>query len=148
MAMVNTPTTERFILIADSSALFALASRIDSTHQKAKRIAQQFSKTEGSIIVPSEIFFETINTIWKKITKTQALITGADILTSKTYSIIETTSELRALALDIFKRQTSKNVSFTDCLVMAFADQFKTKTIFGFDESFKKNGFLRLGIDS
>jgi predicted nucleic acid-binding protein len=32
-------------------------------------------------------------------------------------------------------------VSFTDCLVMAVADRFGTKVIFGFDEVFRKNGY-------
>ena len=30
---------------------------------------------------------------------------------------------------------------FTDCIVMANADSFKTKDIFGFDEVFRKNGY-------
>jgi predicted nucleic acid-binding protein len=32
-------------------------------------------------------------------------------------------------------------VSFTDCIVMALADRLGTKTIFGVDEVFEKNGY-------
>jgi predicted nucleic acid-binding protein len=32
-------------------------------------------------------------------------------------------------------------VSFTDCVVMAVADTYGTKRIFGFDEAFTKNGY-------
>ena len=33
------------------------------------------------------------------------------------------------------------SVSFTDCLVMVFADKYKTEEVFGFDEAFGKNGY-------
>jgi predicted nucleic acid-binding protein len=32
-------------------------------------------------------------------------------------------------------------VSFTDCIVMANADEYGTKTIFGFDTDHAKNGY-------
>ena len=37
--------------------------------------------------------------------------------------------------------QHPASVSFTDCVVMALADRVRTKTIFGFDEVFRKNGY-------
>jgi hypothetical protein len=33
------------------------------------------------------------------------------------------------------------SVSFTDCLVTADADRFAAKAVFGFEESFAKNGY-------
>ena len=38
----------------------------------------------------------------------------------------------------------SKAVSFTDCLVMAVADEYGTKDIFGFDKQFADAGYNRL----
>lgn len=142
-----TQSSEQTVVIADSSALVSLASIPDSNHKLAEKIALKFKNTEGTIILPAEIFAETINTLWRKVSKAQALTTARSILGSATYSLVDTPSEIRTLALKTFERQRSKNISFTDCLVMAFAIEHQTKLIFGFDESFKKNGFKRLGID-
>jgi predicted nucleic-acid-binding protein len=38
----------------------------------------------------------------------------------------------------------SEAVSFTDCLVMAVADEYGTKDIFGFDKHFEDAGYQRL----
>ena len=35
-------------------------------------------------------------------------------------------------------------VSFTDCLIMAVADEYGTKDIFGFDKQFEDAGYQRL----
>ncbi len=34
-----------------------------------------------------------------------------------------------------------QSVSYTDCVVMAVADEYHTTQIFGFDEDFKKHGY-------
>jgi hypothetical protein len=36
----------------------------------------------------------------------------------------------------------AESVSFTDCMVMATADHYGTRLIFGFDEVFRKNGYV------
>lgn len=70
---------------------------------------------------------------------------GEDLLSSRILIMVETTPIICQNAFDKFKKQP-KSVSFTDCLVMAFADEFATKDIFGFDEAFRKNGYTRFGI--
>ena len=123
--------------IIDSSYLFSLAVEVDSNHKKAREIFESF---EGQAIIPCEVFSETINVLWKKVNKVQAVQTAKDIIKSKAISFGETTIEVRQIALEKFEKQ-KKGVSFTDCLVMAFADSFKTKKILGFDEAFTQNGY-------
>lgn len=133
-------------IIVDSSALFAIEDVSDSTHKKALKIYPTIPE-QTQVIIPSEIFSETINTIWKKLNKNLAVATAKKILDSSGFTILESDRDLRLNATEILENLYSKRVSYTDCLVMAFAKKYKTKTIFGFDESFKKNGFKRLGID-
>lgn len=125
------------IYIIDSSYLFSLSVDNDSNHQKAYKISKDLS---GELIVPSEVFSETINVLWKKVSKDQAVQTATDIIKGGNISFPETTKEIRELAVQKFEKQ-KKGVSFTDCLVMAFADSFKTKKILGFDEVFRQNGY-------
>ncbi|EKD65693.1 MAG: hypothetical protein ACD_50C00014G0003 [uncultured bacterium] len=133
-------------VIADSSALVSLIFPTDSNNKKALTITKILSKTSRPLIIPGDIFTETINLIGKKIDHKIACITGDKFLKDKRFIIIDTTEEIRLSAFTKFKIQ-SKSVSFTDCVVMALADHFDTKDIFGFDEIFKKNGYVRLGID-
>ena len=132
-------------IVADSSGLVSLISEDDSNHKLALRIAGELSGLNALIIVPSDVFSETLNVIGKKLGHQLAIEVGKELIGSSTYSVIETNGLLRDTALSLFIRQ-AESVSFTDCVVMAFADNFKSKDIFGFDKAFKTNGYHRLGF--
>jgi predicted nucleic acid-binding protein len=133
-------------VIADTSALISLVSLSDRNHKTAQHISTSIKKNDYPLIIPGEIFTETVNTIGKKVGHRDAVATAEELLASKEMMIVDTSSEMRSNALVKFKEQ-SESVSFTDCLVMAFADEYKTKLIFGFDSAFRKNGYTRLGVD-
>lgn len=135
------------VIIADSSGLISLFVATDRNHKVAIGIRQKLEKTPGSIYIPAEIFTETVNVVGKKINHTAAVKLAENILSIKTFLIIDSNEDARLNGLKKFKKQPG-SVSFTDCLVMAFADQYETKEVFGFDEAFKKNGYVRVGIDS
>lgn len=126
--------------IADSSYLVAVHSLDDASYQRAKEIIKKVDPVEV-VVLPAEVFSETINTLWRKVSKATAVKAVENILSREEYSFPETTKEIRESALKKFTKQPN-SVSFTDCLVMAFADHFKTKTILGFDESFSRSGYL------
>lgn len=132
--------------IVDSSALFSLIVGTDKNHGVALKAAKKLLEEKEPFIIPSDVFSETVNALGKKLNHKVAFGAGEDILASNAFSITDTSERLRINALDKFKNQP-ESVSFTDCLVMAFADEFETKEIFGFDECFKKNGYTRIGID-
>ena len=134
-------------IIADSSGLVSLALSTDSNHKQAVLIAGQIEKNNKTLILPGEIFAETINILGKKVSKEIAVFTADKILKSDLFQIVESSDAQRLSALEKFQKQP-KSVSFTDCVVMAFADHFDTKDIFGFDGIFKKNGYVRLGMSS
>lgn len=131
-------------LIIDSSAFISLGSVADSNYGEAVKIGKQIEKENRVTILPGEIFTEIVNVAGKKISHQAAIDQANKILSSKSLIITETTSSIRNNALEKFKNQP-KSVSFTDCLVMAFADFFETKEIFGFDEVFGKNNYVLPG---
>jgi len=133
-------------IIADSSGLISLISEDDTNHKLAIKIAQELSDLSTLIVVPSDVFSETLNVIGKKFSHDLALRVGKEITSSSTYMLIETDALLTNNALSLFSSQ-AESVSFTDCMVMVFADKFKTKDIFGFDKVFKTNGYHKLGSD-
>ena len=133
-------------MIADSSGLISAYVAKDQNHKIAVRIKQKLENTSGVIYIPAEIFAETINIVGKKLGHKTSIKLAEAILTTKVFLVVESSEDIRTLALKKFKNQPSA-VSFTDCLVMAFADFYETKEIFGFDEAFRKSGYKRIGID-
>src|SRR3989338_4230056 len=114
------------IIIADSSGIISLISKTDKNHSQAVKISLKLEKDKGSVIIPSEVFAETLNIAGKKLGHKIALSVAEKILSMKTFLISDTNEKIRKRALEIFKDQ-SESVSFTDCTVMANADLFKTK---------------------
>lgn len=133
-------------VIVDSSAIVSLASLDDSNHKKALEIVTLLKKSRKTLILPGEIFTETLNVIGKKMNRKKQLEVGQDLL-SGSMALLETTEKIRKLAFDKLKN-ISSSTSYTDCLVMAVADSLGTKQIFGFDDVFKKQGYIRIGLTS
>ena len=133
-------------IILDTSAFISLGNIDDSNYEKARSFGKDIEEKKLNIVVPGEIFTEIINVVGKKIGHKAAILQSEKILKSESFTIAETNHQIRMEALEKFARQP-KSVSFTDCIVMAFADEYETREIFGFDDVFRKNGYIRFGID-
>lgn len=130
-------------LVADSSALVSLVSETDSNHHTAIALSKKISEAHLTVILPSDVFSETVNILGKKTTHEIASRTAEMLLHSDSFPIVEANNEIREDAFDLFRKQSSA-VSFTDCIVMAFVGYFGASEIFGFDGHFPKNGYKLL----
>lgn len=139
-------TTTDSIIILDSSALISLFSADDSNNSIAIKISKKIKKIAQIIVVPDAVFVETLNTLGRmrtiepSIRRERQLELGNLLLNSKEYVIAETSMKIRRLALQKLKDQPN-STSFTDCIVMAIADVYQTKLIFGFDKIFQQNKY-------
>jgi predicted nucleic acid-binding protein len=59
------------------------------------------------------------------------------------FVVVATTVKQLEAAVEIFQKQ-KQSVSLTDCIVMAVADEYDTKDIFGFDRQFEQAGYKSL----
>ncbi len=130
-------------IIADTSGLFSLASDTDRNHAVAVAEGEKLFKAVGTIILPHDVFTETINILGKKTNHAAAMGTATIFLQESTYLIVDPDEAMRQQALAKFREQ-NEDVSFTDCMVMACADRYETKRIYGFDEVFRRNGYTAL----
>src|SRR5919202_6734976 len=131
-------------VIIDSSALIAEINLADSLHEKAQAINEFIAETNRHVILPYEVFAETINIYGKKVGRIEAARAGKALLArhvSGSLRIVPSSETILAAALDRLQRAQGKNPSFIDCLVMVSADHYETPYIFGFDEAFAKNGY-------
>ena len=127
-------------IIADSSALISLFSPKDANNKLGIKISKKIVNSKQSVCIPSDVFSETLNVVGKKVSHKSAIALGNKLLIDVRFVVIDSTQAIRRAALGKFKNQGG-SVSFTDCIVMATADHFKTKEIFGFDKTFSKNGY-------
>jgi predicted nucleic acid-binding protein len=135
-------TTEQPI-IADTSGLVSLVTDTDQNHQPAAKAAARLRKASQPIILPSDIFVETINVLGKKSDHETAVKAASALLHLESQFLLLDTRPYLIAALEKFKDQ-SPSVSLTDCIVMTIADDYGTKDIFGFDKQFADAGYTRL----
>ncbi|MBI2315246.1 PIN domain-containing protein [Candidatus Daviesbacteria bacterium] len=139
--MVNTRK-----LLVDADAFVALVCQNDSSHQRAEIFQEQIIKDNFELIVSDPAFGEAITVISQK-EGLRVAVKFADEVFASPLEIIEVDPALRKEGLDIFKKQTSKNSRFTDCINMAIMKKLGLNTIFSFDVQYKKNKFKRFGVD-
>ena len=130
-------------IIADTSALVSLATHTDHNHIPAKEAAAQLHQVSRPIILLTDIFVETVNVLGKRSSHETALKAAAELLRSGSQFVLIETTPYLSRALEKFKHQ-APGVSLTDCMVMAVADDYGTKDIFGFDIQFVEAGYHRL----
>lgn len=121
-------------IFADTSALVSLYSKTDPNHKKAIQIIK--SHQGISLIISKYIFAEVVTILSQRDGKKQSIIAGNFL--KKAYAWIGT-EDIENLAWEIFKKQTSKNVSFVDCTTFALYQQSVFDKAFTFDSDFKTN---------
>lgn len=131
------------MIFVDADALVALASSSDSNHERAVLIARSLKQRNEALITSSFVFGEVVTVLSQKEGRKMALAFIDDFLTSD-IALIEVDIRLREKGIVVFKKQTSKNVSFTDCMSMAIMQGENIKEIFSFDRIYQKNAFRLL----
>jgi predicted nucleic acid-binding protein len=132
----------REILIADTSGLVSLFVPTDQNHTEAVAAATALTNARRDILVPAAVFVELLNILGRKVGHAQALAAAAE-LRPPFLVLAEPASLQGSPALKKFAG-SAPGVSFTDCLVMALADEYGTREIFGFDKQFADAGYTRL----
>ena len=92
-------------------------------------------------MISKYIFAEVVTILSQRDGKKQSIIAGG--LLKKAYAWIGT-EDIENLAWEIFKKQTSKNVSFVDCTTFALYQKGVFDKAFTFDSDFKTNGIPTL----
>ncbi len=127
--------SKEMTIFTDSSALVALFNPQDPHHSKAKVISKKYKIK--SFTISDYIFAETVTVLSQKVGKTEAIYAGG--LIKKLCSKVGINEDNLNLAWELFKKQTSKNVSFIDCTTFALYQDGAFDKVFTFDKDFKKN---------
>jgi predicted nucleic acid-binding protein len=109
---------------ADSSGLISLTSHTDRNYPNALRAAQQLEETQATILVPYDVYAETVNMVGKKQGHAKAHEVGQFLSKTASFLVIDSSPAAREQALSRLLI-LSASVSYTDAVVMAVADEYR-----------------------
>lgn len=130
-------------LLVDSDALIALLKADDSQHAKAVGHFAKLQQGGAYRLVASCFVIAEVATVLSLRVGHAAAVAFIDTVQrpDSDLPVIYPDAANQALAASIFRRQTSKNVSFVDCGNMALLQANGWDRIFSYDAIYKKNGF-------
>jgi predicted nucleic acid-binding protein len=129
--------SSRGVIIADTSGLVSLFHPGDRNHHVAVEAAKRLQNESKDILIPPSVFVEFLNILGRKLSHSVALAAASEL--TPPFLILNEPRD-NTNALEKFAK-LPEGVSFTDCLVMASADEYYTPDIFGFDKQFETAGY-------
>lgn len=135
--------TNSLIIFVDTDAFVALIKKNDSNHIKAKNIFQKLQGMSIEFTTSNYVFSEAITILSQKVNHATAVkFIDAMLSSENIFNIKRADGAIEDVAINIFKDQTSKNISFVDCTNMAFVRKIGLDAIFSFDKAYIANKIL------
>lgn len=133
---------KQLAIFVDADAFVATVKESDTTHKKALKLLDILIQQSAMLITSNYVISETITVISQRVGHVEAVIYIEQMQSGNNLFLINRVDEeIEEEAIEIFKKQTSKNTSFVDCVNMAFMRQHNIDVIFSFDQIYRKNGF-------
>ena len=99
----------------------SLTSDADRNYAHALRAAQQLEETKATILVPYDVFAETVNMVGKKQGHAKTYEVGQFLSKTAPFLVIDSSPAAREQLSQLLT--LSASVSYTDAVVMAVADE-------------------------
>lgn len=133
------------LVFVDADVFIAISRSDDSNHKKALKILHRLKEMPVLFITSNYVFSEVVTVLSIRMGRHAALAFIKKIKSpTSIYGVNWVTEEIEALAIEKYKQQKSKNVSFVDCTNMAIVDFHRLDYIFSFDSLYKRNGYQLL----
>ena len=126
-------------LLADTSALLALALRDDQYHGAAVGFVQQ--NAHARFVVTELIVAEVAARVRALAGAGRAVDLARSLLDSRRYEVIFVDADLLRGALDQLARFADKRLSLADCASFEVMERLQLASAFSFDRDFRDCGF-------
>ena len=134
------PQNKALSVFIDADVFIAFVKKDDSQHAVAREIFDKLRNREVIFSTSNYVFAEVVTVLSLRVGREVALEFIKNIHAPESGMDIKwVTPEIEASAVDIFHKQTSKNVSFVDCVNIAMVRNHHIDAIFSFDAVYKKN---------
>ena len=121
-------------LFIDTNYLCAYYNKLDSLHEKAKKLFPKLSKF--NIVISNFILLECYTIISQRVSKNHAITFKEDMHTQKYYRIVWIDKMLEQETWHIFASIKNKNFSYVDASILAILKKEKISHLLSFDTSF------------
>jgi len=122
-------------LFVDTNYLCALYNKLDSLHEKAKKLYS--SLQEFNVVISNFILLESYTVLSQRVSKNHVLTFKEDIHNEKYYRIYWVDKNLEENVWSIFKSIKDKNFSYVDASILAVMKKEKISHLLSLDASFK-----------
>lgn len=126
-------------LLADTSALLALALRDDPNHGAAAAFARQ--NAQARFLLTELILAEVVTRFRARAGAEPAVAAGRSLLESRRYELLFVDADILAGALARMSRFGDKRLSLTDCASFEVMDRLALTAAFSFDRDFRDCGY-------
>lgn len=120
-------------VIVDTGAIYALVMRNDRNHGAARRFLQHVLEGPASLVLHEWVFVEAMTLLKVRGGAEVAIRVGEEIKRNPLYRWQPSTPQLEQLAWGVFERYSDKDWSYTDCALVALAQQTKTEEVWTYD---------------
>lgn len=128
-------------IFMDTDAFVALVKEDDSNHNRAKRIFQKLQAEPVVFSTSNYVFSETVTVLSQRVSHVAAVEFIKKMKSDENpFDIQRVEEEVENRAIEIFIAQTSKNISYVDCVNIAVIKKNGYDAIFSFDKAYRKNG--------
>ncbi len=126
-------------LLADTSALLALAFRDDRNHAAAASFVR--GNPRARFLLTELIVGEAVTRLRARVGAPRAVGVARDLLRSERYELVFVDDALLRGALDRMEQFADKRLSLTDCASFEVMERLGLQTAFSFDRDFRDCGF-------
>lgn len=138
---------EKSRVFIDSSYFIALYNENDSLHEKAIVIGKRLEQKGVVMVTSSYVFNETVTVLSQRVGRNTALLVGRYFQEEMEVPMMWIDEDLHALAWQIFEKVGDKDISFTDCSIIAVMQAEHIKNLLTFDKHFlKMKKFYRFSL--
>lgn len=131
---------DRKSIFIESSAFVALNDSSDILHDQADAISESLYNKQVTFLTGTNVLLEVVTLLSQRASHKEA-VAFLELIRNSSTTIIHPDEELILKAEELFKQQTSKNVSYSDCVSFAMMRERHVNIVFSFDHGYKKNGF-------
>lgn len=127
-------------VFVDTDAFVAAMKQDDPNHQRAKELFEKLKPRSTSFMTSNYVLAEVITVLSQRVSH-EVAVGYMDTMTSveSTMMIHQVDAALDTQAREIFRVQTSKNISYVDCTNIALVRSLDLDAIFSFDGAYRKN---------
>ncbi len=136
--------TNGFQVFVDSDAFVGWMVEKDAHHSRANQIFSQLHKKQARMVTNTMVVTETATVLSHHSGQELARTFLDEVIDRGQFPVIPVVEDLYKETLTIFKKQTKKGTSVTDCANVAVIRRLDIPTIFSFDQVYPKNFHLKV----